>query len=54
MILINNNQKYIEYKYRLESELERDVVGHAASIFGMDTIYIDAKRKIGTGDKETS
>jgi predicted transport protein len=49
MILISNNQKYVEYRYRLESELEKDVVNHAASIFGAETVYIDAKRKIGTG-----
>ncbi|PEC46373.1 hypothetical protein [Bacillus sp. AFS096315] len=39
-------QRYSEKVYKLESDLERDVVNNAKIFFGPNAIYIDAKRKI--------
>lgn len=41
-----NNNRYMEYMYRLESELEADVVNNSNMFFGSKAIYINAKRKI--------
>ncbi len=41
-----NNKRYLEFIYRLESELEEDVVNNSKMFFGSNAIYIDAKRKI--------
>jgi predicted transport protein len=46
MIIFHNNKKYSEHKYKLENELEKDLVGNSKLFFGDDTIYIDAKKKI--------
>lgn len=46
MIIFYNKNKYSEYKYKIEHELEKDVVGNSKLFFGDDTIYIDAKKKI--------
>ncbi|MDI9455946.1 MAG: DUF5655 domain-containing protein [Spirochaetota bacterium] len=48
MILIQDGKRYDESKFRLESEFEEEIVGSKEMIFGRDTIYIDAKKKIGT------
>jgi hypothetical protein len=49
MILYTGGRKFSEYRYPLESEFEKDVSNASDQIFGVDAIYIDAKRKIGGG-----
>jgi hypothetical protein len=48
MILLRNGQKYVESKYQLEEDFEKDIVSSSPSIFGIESIYIDAKKKIGS------
>jgi len=48
MILIQDGKRYDEKKFSLETEFEAEVVAVKETIFGKDTIYIDAKKKIGT------
>jgi hypothetical protein len=48
MNIIVHGIKYSENEFKDESELESVVVKEAKNIFGDNTIYIDAKRKIGT------
>lgn len=49
MILIQDGKRYDEIKFALEADFEQEVVESQESIFGKDTIFIDAKKKIGTG-----
>lgn len=49
MLLFQNGKKFTECKYQYENEFEGEVVKSYKSFFGEDTIYIDAKAKIGTG-----
>lgn len=46
MVIFHNGKKYEEYKFNLEEELEREVINNAPILFGRNTIYIDAKRKV--------
>lgn len=46
MVLFQNGKKFQEYQYKLEHELETEIVKNSKSFFGKDTIYIDFKRKI--------
>jgi len=48
MIVFQNGRRFTEHKYATEAEFEADVVGSRPALFGSDTIYVDAKRKIGT------
>jgi hypothetical protein len=48
MILLQNDKRFNEYKYKSESEYEKDILTSYKTIFGSDTILIDAKKKIGS------
>jgi hypothetical protein len=39
---------FTPHDYTSEAEFERDIVSHARSIFGKESLYIDVKKKIGT------
>ncbi|MCF7859620.1 MAG: hypothetical protein K9N07_09940 [Candidatus Cloacimonetes bacterium] len=41
------NELYYPYEYSLENDFEQDVVKNAKAIFGIDTLYIDVKKRIG-------
>ena len=47
MIILQDGQRYTEFKYQLEADFEKEIADSQKAIFGKDTIYIDAKRKIG-------
>jgi len=46
--MFQNNRKFLEYKYPLEEELERDILSNSKLFFGDNTIFIEAKRKLET------
>jgi len=48
MILLQNGKKYMEEKFKLEDDFEKEIIDSYKQIFGNDSIYIDAKKKIGT------
>lgn len=48
MALIINGKKYDECEFNDENELESIIVKESKNIFGQKSIYINAKRKIGT------
>jgi predicted transport protein len=48
MIVFNNGNRFVEVKYALECEFEQDIFASHELFFGKDTVYIDAKRKIGS------
>lgn len=48
MILIRDGKRYDEKKFTIEADFEAEIVSTKDAIFGKDTIYIDAKKKIGT------
>ncbi|MCX5850696.1 MAG: DUF5655 domain-containing protein [Deltaproteobacteria bacterium] len=48
MILIQDGKRFDEKKFSLEADFEAEVFAAKETIFGKDTIYIDAKKKIGT------
>jgi len=48
MILFQNGEKFTESKYKLESEFEQEIVNSHKQFFGQKTIFIDAKKKIGS------
>ncbi|MFA7566605.1 MAG: DUF5655 domain-containing protein [Alkalispirochaeta sp.] len=49
MILIQNGNRFDEKKFQLEADFEEQIVVSHPAIFGKDSIYIDAKKKIKTG-----
>lgn len=50
MSLYINKKKFSRYSFKLESDLENVVKENSKRIFGENTIYIDAKRKINSGE----
>ena len=50
MSLFINNKKFVEYAFKKEQELEDIVVAQHKTLFGENTIYIDAKKKINSGE----
>ena len=46
MAIIGNGKRYAEHKYSLEKDFEDDVVNSSKTLFGKNTIYINAKKKI--------
>lgn len=48
MPLYKDDSKFVAKKFEREKELEDVVVGNSDLFFGKDTIYIDAKKKIGS------
>ena len=48
MILFQNGKRYTETKYAHESEFEQEIVNSHKQFFGQNTIFIDAKKKIGS------
>jgi len=45
--LISDNKTYKYYEYTLEAEFEKVIVDKSKQIFGINTVYIDIKKKIG-------
>lgn len=45
-----NEKKYVEYTFKREQELENLVVENSKVLFGEKTVYIDAKKKINSGE----
>ncbi len=45
-VLYKNNIRYFERQYSKESEIEKLVVNNAKIIFGQNSLYVDAKKKI--------
>lgn len=41
---------YKQYLWDLEEEFEKEVIIHSRELFGDESIYIDIKKRIGTGD----
>lgn len=50
MSIYFNGKKYVKTNYKNESDLEDLVCENAKRLFGEKTIYIDAKRKINSGE----
>ena len=50
MSIFYNGEKYSECSFVKEQELEDLVVKHSKILFGENTIYIDSKKKINTGN----
>jgi predicted transport protein len=50
MSIFYKNKKYVEYSFKLEKELEDLVVKNSKTLFGENTVYIDAKKKINAGE----
>ncbi len=48
MILLKDGQQYTECRFRLEADFEKIIVEMHKLIFGKNTVYIDAKKKIGS------
>ncbi len=50
MVIFQNGKEYQEHRYISgeETSLEREVVNNSKLFFGKDTIYIDAKKRIGS------
>jgi predicted transport protein len=48
MQLFSNGKQYVEYKYDKESDFENEVYQHSRILFGVNSIYINAKKKIET------
>jgi len=46
MIVYKDQNRFIEAEIKLEKQLEDDVVNNAKLLFGSDSIYIDAKKKL--------
>ena len=45
--LISENKTYKYYEYSREDEFEKVIVENSKQIFGLNTVYIDIKKKIG-------
>ena len=50
MILLKDGHVFAESKFALEADFEKMIVAAQTQIFGKDAIYIDAKKKIGSGN----
>lgn len=48
MKLFTNNKTYSQFQFDKEADFEREVVLNSKQFFGINSIYIDAKRKIET------
>jgi predicted transport protein len=46
MIVYKEQKRFLEAETKLEKQLEDDVVNNAKLFFGLDSIYIDAKKKL--------
>ncbi|OGU77414.1 MAG: hypothetical protein A2V93_09505 [Ignavibacteria bacterium RBG_16_34_14] len=46
MVLFNQNQKYYEYLYLKEEDIESDVIKNAQLFFGTQSIFVESKKKI--------
>lgn len=45
--IISNNKLFTLYEYSEENEFEQDVIEHTNEIFGLNSVYIDIKKRIG-------
>lgn len=50
MSLYFNGKKFVEFKYRLEAEFEEKVFENHKLLFGSNTILLDIKKKLNSGD----
>lgn len=48
MIILHQQKLFKEFTYKKEDDFEKDIVKQATLLFGNKTVYIDAKKKIGT------
>ena len=48
MILLQNGERFTEFKFTLEADFEREIVQSCKDIFGNDSIFIDVKKKISS------
>jgi len=46
MVILLNGKKFQEFEYEKEDDLEKEVIDNVRLLFGEDTIYINAKKKI--------
>jgi len=46
MVLFNQNQKYFEFLYLKEEDIESDVIKNAQLFFGSQSIFVESKKKI--------
>lgn len=46
MVLFYNNQKYYEYTFKNEEEIESDVIVNSPLFFGQKSMFIESKKKI--------
>lgn len=50
MSIFYKDKKYLEYFFKKEQELEELVVENSKVLFGTNSVYIDAKKKINSGE----
>lgn len=48
MKLIENNKTFSQYHFEKENDFEKEIVANSKNFFGVNSIYIDAKKKIET------
>jgi hypothetical protein len=46
MTIIGNGRRYTQFRYSNEKDFEEEVVGSSKMLFGKNTIYINAKKRI--------
>ena len=46
MTIIGNGKRYNQVRYSIEKDFEEDVVASSKMLFGKNTVYINAKKKI--------
>ncbi len=46
MVIMQNGKKFQEFEYEKEDDLEKEIIDNLRLLFGEDTIYINAKKKI--------
>jgi predicted transport protein len=48
MILLQNGRRFDQKRFAQEADFEKEIIASKDAIFGRNTIFIDAKKKIGT------
>lgn len=46
MTIISNGKRYLQFKFTIEKDFEEELVAQSKMLFGKNTIYINAKKKI--------
>lgn len=44
--LIHNNKIFIPYEYKTEKEFEQEIMTNSKSIFGLQSVYVDVKKRL--------